>query len=394
MFHLRAFTRRLATTALVLAVLATPFASSAADPYTIDVILPLTGSFSFIGNGILATLRAVEEATNAGGGIAGRPLRLNIADDQSNPELTVQLMSGLIAKHVPVVLGPVATASCRAVIPLLTDGPVAYCFTPGVHPAAGSYVFSTSYSTNDLLVDDLHYFARRGWTRIAVLTATDASGQDVEAGINAALALPENKNLAIVDQEHFNPSDVSVAAQIAHIKASNAQVLIEWVNGAPEATILRGISDAGLDLPILTSAGNATYVQMKQYAAFLPKQLYFGGLPQTQPDQIADKAAKAAVNDFIAALSAKQIKPEYLHITAWDPALIVVSALRKIGPGATTAQIRAYIAGLHGWVGVNGPYDFPRYPQRGLGHGGTVMTRWDESRGVFAGVSKPGGALP
>ena len=36
MFHLRAFTRRLATPALVLAVLATPFASSAADPYTID----------------------------------------------------------------------------------------------------------------------------------------------------------------------------------------------------------------------------------------------------------------------------------------------------------------------------------------------------------------------
>jgi len=47
--------------------------------------------------------------------------------------------------------------------------------------------------------------------------------------------------------------------------------------------------------------------------------------------------------------------------------MILVAALRKIGPDATPQQLRTYISGLKNFVGVNGPYDFVKYPQRGLG---------------------------
>ena len=49
------------------------------------------------------------------------------------------------------------------------------------------------------------------------MTSTDASGQDAEKGINGNLALPENKDVQVVAREHFNPTDVSVAAQIENI---------------------------------------------------------------------------------------------------------------------------------------------------------------------------------
>ena len=81
--------------------------------------------------------------------------------------------------------------------------------------------------------------------------------------------------MKLVERAHFNPTDVSVSAQIERVKAANPQAFIAWSTGAPIATIFKGIVQAGLDVPIGTTDGNMTYAQMKQYAAFLPKQLYF-----------------------------------------------------------------------------------------------------------------------
>ena len=50
------------------------------------------------------------------------------------------------------------------------------------------------------------------------MTSTDASGQDAEKGIKANLATPENSEVTAVAWEHFNPTDVSVSAQIQNIK--------------------------------------------------------------------------------------------------------------------------------------------------------------------------------
>ena len=85
------------------------------------------------------------------------------------------------------------------------------------------------------------------------------------------MAKPENHFLSIVDNEHFTITDLSVSAQLAKIKASNAQVLISWATGTPFATVLRGLSDTGLELPLIGSPGNMTYAQMKQYVNILPK---------------------------------------------------------------------------------------------------------------------------
>jgi len=117
--------------------------------------------------------------------------------------------------------------------------------------------------------------ARERIRRVAVITSTDASGQDGEAGVLSAAALPENKDMVITAKEHFNPTDVTVTAQITRVKASNAQALIAWTTGTPFGTVLRSASDDGLDVPILTTNGNMTFAQMAQYAGFLPKELLF-----------------------------------------------------------------------------------------------------------------------
>jgi branched-chain amino acid transport system substrate-binding protein len=315
-----------------------------------------------------------------------------VYDDQTNPQQAIQLFNEIAAKKVPVVLGGALVPVCRAMMPLVKEGPVLYCFSPGVHPDPGTYTFSSSISTNDLIKANFKYWRDRGIKRVAIITSTDASGQDADRALDAALALPDNKGIQVVAREHFGPTDISVNAQIAHIKASNAQVLIAWTTGTPVGTVFRGVTEGGLNIPVVTTNGNLNYATMKQYAGFLPKELYFPGAPVVGPTVLTDRATKAAVQQYDVELGALGDKPDFTPSTDWDPLLLVVSAYRKLGPNATAAQIHDYLSKLNGWVGVNGRYDFPKYPQRGLGEEATIMVRWDAAKNTWDAVSRPGGA--
>ncbi len=75
----------------------------------------------------------------------------------------------------------------------------------------------------------------------------------------------------------------------------------------------------------------------------------------------------------------------------WDSTKIVISALQKLGTAATPEQLRSYIAGLHGFYGISGEYDFRSGDQHGLGDDATVMLQYDPVHQSFYPVSAPGG---
>lgn len=379
--------------ALAGALISMPAVTTAADPFDIDVILPITGGGTFVGKDQVQSFAALEAAVNKTGGIQGRPVHFVISDDQTNPALSVQLANVVIAKKAAVILGPTFAASCNAVAPLLKGGPVDYCFSPGAHPEPGSYQFSTSYSTNDLIAVAVRYFRERGLKRIATISSTDASGQDGDRAVDLAFADPANKDVTLVDREHFAPADLSVSAQLTRIKATNPQALIAWTSGTPFGTVLRNAGETGLGIPIVTTDANITYAQMKQYAAILPSEMLFTGVPFLAPEQVTDKATKAAIKLFYDSLAATEgVKPGFSNANCWDPTWIVIAAFRKYGTGMSASQLHEYIATLRSYTGIHGPHDFVAYPQRGLGGGSVVIVRWDPSKGTWVGVSKPGGA--
>jgi len=73
--------------------------------------------------------------------------------------------------------------------------------------------------------------------------------------------------------------------------------------------------------------------------------------------------------------------------------MIVVNALRKLGPDASADQIRSYILGLHGWSGVEGVYDFGDREQRGVGQNALFIATWDPGKKDWIALSRPGGYL-
>ena len=375
----------------LLATLACGVPAGAADPLVIDAITSLTGPSTFVGVGTAQGLEAVETIVNKTGGINGRPIKFLIHNDESNPQLTVQIASQIYAAHPAVVVGSTYGAGCRAIFPLTANGPLTYCMTPAVAPAAGSFDFSAGVANKDLLQAAIRYFRGRGWTRIATVTATDATGQDNDAALDAILALPENASVRVAAREHFAISDMTVDAQLTRIKNSDAQVLIIGTAGTPTGTILRGITEVGLALPVGINYGNATRPQMTQLAAYLPKELYFFGTAFLAPSSITEPKTKAVVDQYYATLKSLGHVPDASQVSGFDTGLIVAAALRAAGAGASAAQLHDTLANLQGFVGANGPYDFKSYPQRGLGANAAVISRWDAKRNDWTAVSRPGG---
>jgi branched-chain amino acid transport system substrate-binding protein len=389
--------KRIAGAALAagLLVAAVPSArpALAADPLEIPVVLPLTGGGAFLGTSENQSLQIIEKMVNAHGGVKGRPIHFAVQDDQSNPQVAVQLTNGALAKKPNVILGSSVVAMCNAMAAIVkASGPLQFCFSPGIHPAANSYTFSSSISTDDLALVALRYFHGKHWNRVAMITSTDASGQDAERAFTEAAHRPENAGLSLVVQEHFNPTDVTVSAQITRMQAAHPDAIVAWSTGTPFGTLLHGITDAGIDIPVLGGNGNLTYPQLAQYKAFTPKQMYFPSPRFFAREQVGPGPIRNAQTLFFTSFAGIGVKPDVAHSFSWDPALIVIDALQHVGANATPEALRTYIEGLHGWVGINGVYDFRDGSQRGLTANAAIVIRWNAANATFAGVSKPGGA--
>ena len=383
-----------AALAVALAIGSMPQAR-AADNFDIQVIMPLTGGGSFLGQGEQQSLQLAAKVVNAAGGISGRPINFVFHDDQTSPQVAVQLTNEVLAQKPTVLLGSSIVAMCSAMGPLVqASGPVEYCLSPGIHPDKGSYVFTSSVSTLDLANAIVRYFRLKGWTKLALMFSTDASGQDAERGLKSVIDLPENKGMTVVTTAHFNPQDVNVSAQLEQVKGANPQAFIAWSTGAPVATIFRGMLQAGLDVPTATTDGNMTRAQMKQYEAFLPKQLYFPAaewVVANDPKFPMDPAVAAKQKAFYGAFKDAGAQVDISSELAWDPAMILVDALKKLGPDASAQKIRDYLASLKAYAGVNGVYDFEKSPQRGLDVENAVVTRWNAEAKNWQVVSKATG---
>ncbi len=393
--RIRRFGRSVAIFTLLCACSIVVGASSiaAAEPYNIYVILSLTGPFGLIGAEEAVSLRILEEVVNKKGGIRGRPVHFVIADDQTQPAVAVQLANAILEKHLPVLLRPTGTASCLAVTPLVTaGGPLNYCYSPAVQPPAGSYMFSAGLATREQVLASLRFLQAKGFRRLALLATTDATGQAFENEFSAMLGARTFGNMHFITREHFAIADVSVAAQAAKIKAAGPDAIVLATVGPSTGTALRNFSDVGLvQTPVMSNQGNILHVQLLGYAAFMPKTIYF-----TAPRSVARDTAKSgpvrdAQRAYYSAFRARGIEPEIGHNVPWDPTLIVIDALRRLGTGATPKQLLDYMEALHGYAGTNGIIDFRDGSQRGLGLNSVVIERWDATNNKLAAVSEFGG---
>src|SRR5579862_6868797 len=72
--------------------------AQAAETFEIPVIATLTGGGAFVGAYMKQNLGAFESLANKQGGIRGRPIHFIFQDDQSTPQVAVQLAGEIMSR--------------------------------------------------------------------------------------------------------------------------------------------------------------------------------------------------------------------------------------------------------------------------------------------------------
>lgn len=384
-------TRRCLNLLLILTLICAPLGARAASEVVVPVVISTTGPFALIGKEQELALQALMKTVNDAGGINHTPLRFDFMDDASSAATSVQIASRLVTEKAPVMIGPSFVATCRAVAPLVINGPVQYCMSPAGPTPKGGFSFVGGFSNDDSSRVTLNYFKQRGWTRIALLTPTDATGQEGDQTYSSAVALPENSSLKIVAREYFNITDLSVGAQIARIQAAKPDVVIAWTTGAPLGTVLHAMQNTGYNVPVLTSWGNLLYSAMDQFGSFAPPAGLYFTAPRFLAASVLRGADRTAVDAFIKAMTDAHVRPDAVLATEWDVGVVVVDALRHVSANPTADQVRRYIEGIHGLPGAAASFDFRDGSQRGVTAAMIIIASWDPVAKTFIAVSEPGG---
>jgi branched-chain amino acid transport system substrate-binding protein len=371
---------------------ATVPAAAQTSALTFDVVLPMTGQAAFSGQAEGQSLTAFEKYINANGGVRGAQIHFDIKDDQTSPQVALQLTNAAIAKKVPVIFGSAVVATCASVgAAVAAAGPVQYCFSPGYSPAKDSYSFATGTTILALTRTILLYAKLRGFHRVAFIGSTDATGI-ASAAVNAELfKSAELRGLELVGDERVSTGDVSATAQIAKIKAARPDVLWTSTSGTVFGTVIHGLADVGLEIPVLTTTANASAPQLKQLGALLPRELYFNGLPYQLGDYLKDAELRRQAKMFADAFKGIGVEPSALNALSWDPLLIVMAAYRQFGPSITADQLKTFTLTQRHFPGLNGFYNFTIGDQHGLDSNSVVIIGWDKNKQDFFPASELGG---
>ena len=105
---------------------------TAKPPYLVGSISQMTGGAAVFGRPAVAGATAYFKWLNDNGGINGRPVRFEALDDQLNPDIAIVSAKRLVGEGMVVLLGPIASATAIAVLPVVTAAKVPAVFHFGV----------------------------------------------------------------------------------------------------------------------------------------------------------------------------------------------------------------------------------------------------------------------
>src|SRR6185312_6978959 len=97
--------RALAIASVFLFTLGALRAQAQPAPFEINVMISMSGVAAFLGKEQVETYTILEKVVNRSGGIAARPVKFVFHDDQSSPQVGLQLVNEMISRKVPVIIG-------------------------------------------------------------------------------------------------------------------------------------------------------------------------------------------------------------------------------------------------------------------------------------------------
>ncbi len=355
----------------LVAIAALAFAAHAQaqkEPIKIGAFVSATGPAAFLGDPERKTLELYVEKINAGGGVLGRRLKLISYDSAGDAEKARTFVKRLIEEDkVDAIVGGSTTGETMAVIPLVEQAQIPFISLAGavvvVEPVK-KWVFKTPATDRMACEKIFQDMNARKISKIGLITGSGAFDKSMRA---QCMAVAPKYGIDIVGDETYGAPDTDMTAQLTKLR-QNAQVqaVLNCGFGAGPAIVTKNFRQIGMSVPLYQSHGVASkeFIKLAGDAANgvrLPAAalLVADTLPFNDPQ-------RHVVLDYQHAYEARYHQDvSTFGGHAYDGLMLITQAMKNAG-STDKAKVRDALEGIHGFMGIDGEFNFSPTDHMGL----------------------------
>ena len=331
---------------LMLAGSAAALAQASGEPIKIGAIISITGPGAGLGiperNGILLA----EKTINAAGGVKGRPIKVQIEDDASNPDTALSKANDLIfTQKVVALLGPSLTANTVAIGGITHAQKMLQLAYTGIGPAIEKTRPCVLHIPPPQRLNAqalLEYTKSIGATKIGVLH--DAGYGNVVMAELRALAGEYKVDFVAVEKFEIGATDTTT--QAAKVKAAQPQAVFVI---ATSATPFRNVKQIQITVPIIAAIGSSSYEYVSAMGSAADGIVYAEFVVGEDPLPHQKQFVELYMQEY-------KTTPKNFEALAWDSVHVIAKALDKAGVAATGQALCDAARGPYS--GVLADYDF------------------------------------
>jgi branched-chain amino acid transport system substrate-binding protein len=359
--------RKLITGLAVSAAMAFGGHAWAGDSLKIGTFLAVTGPASFLGDPELKTLQMYVDEINAKGGVDGRTIELVHYDTGGKAKEAVNFVKRLIKKdRVDVIVGGSTSGTSIAVMPIVEKDEVPFISLAGsikIVDPVNKWVFKTPHTDRMAAAKIFEDMKKQGIAKVALISG---DGGFDKSGRAQCLALAPDYGIEIVADESYGNKDTDMTTQLAKIRDTDAQAILNFGFGTGPAIVTKNVRQLGIELPLYQSHGVASkkYIELAGAAA---EGVRLPAAALLVADKLSDADPQKAV------LVAYKTKYEAAHGDvstfgghAYDGLFMVVEAVQRAG-GTDKAKVRDEIEKTKGFIGTGGVFTMSPEDHLGLG---------------------------
>jgi branched-chain amino acid transport system substrate-binding protein len=306
-------------------------------------------AYGAIGRAEAAYFRMINDR----GGVNGRKITFISVDNGSQAANSLELAQQLVQHDgVLLIFGALGTETNLAIRPYLNDQHVPQLFVDSSSaifndPAHFPWTmgFFASLHTEGLAYAD-YILQTRPKARIAILYADDDAGREYLAGVLDGLG--QRSSSIVVSQMSYRAADGSVDAQLTALKASGADVFLNFAIGPMATQAIRKAYDLDwhpLQLIANASLSTAAFLDpagLDKAAGIITNARSKGWLePQTR----SDPAVREFV-DWMQQYNREASLRDQNNVAGYERAEALVEVLRRCGDNLTRANVMQQAAHL------------------------------------------------
>jgi len=325
------------------AILATT--ALAADPIKIGVPVGLSGANSVVAPSVVQSAQLAVDEINAKGGVLGRQLALEVADDASGAAGAQKAFDSLVfQKKVDVLISMETSAARNAALPIVARGKVPYIYTSFYEGKSCSpFMYVNAWVPEQQVPPIVDYFNKEKHAKKFFLIGSDyAFGRGMLAFTKAYIEKTGGK---VVGEEYLPMDGSDWTPIISKLKSAAPDALItSTAGGAPNVTLTKQLRAAGIALPygnLAVDEGTAKGMGTDAEGIYLSAS-YVTGI-----DSAANKAFLAAMQKKFGA----ELKtPNDLSVPEYEAVYAYKAAAEKAGSTEQAKVLKAL-----GEISVEGP---------------------------------------